>query len=467
MEAASLKSAAVPDPTPVEAPARPACRLPTQRALLADTHASDVTLPLRFIVLGIPSLVAGLGVLAARPDLLAEYHYNQHIIALTHLVVLGWLASVAMGAIYQLAPVALETRLHSPRLARWHFALHLVGVPGMVWMFWVWDMKQVGHFGSAVALGMFFLVYNLARTLRRAPHRNAVWLGLASALAWLTLTALAGLYVAAAKCWHFTPFSHLSQMHAHAHAGVLGFFVTLLAGVSYKLVPMFALGEIQSERRARTALWLLNAGALAVFVAVLLDAPWKLPAALVAASGLALHAVELIAILRVRKRRKLDPGQKAFLAGCLLLAPTALLGLALSWPGLTLTQFTGQLENAYGLLAVLGALSLAILGMLHKIVPFLVWYRAYGQLLGKSAVPTLAEMFSRKIQVVSLALYAAGLMLATAGTVSAQVGLIRGGGLVMLCGAVAFAANMALVFRHLVRPQLKPLNLPVTPAAKS
>jgi hypothetical protein len=464
MEAASLEFAAA-DARSAAAPAQAACRLPARRAVLADAHAPDVSLPLRFIVLGIISLVAGLGLLAARPDLLAEYHYNQHIIALTHLVVLGWLASVVMGATYQLAPVALETKLHSPRLARWHFALHLVGVPGMVWMFWVWDMKQVGHFGSAVALGMFILVYNVARTLHRSPHRNAVWLGLASALAWLTLTALAGLYVAAAKCWHFTPFSHLSQMHAHAHAGGLGFFVTLLVGVSYKLVPMFALGEIQSERRARTALWLLNAGSMAVFVAVLIDARWKFPAALLVAAGLALHAVEIAAILRARKRRKLDSGLRAFLAGCLLLAPSAMLGLALSWPGLTLTQFTGQLENAYGLLALLGALSLAILGMLHKIVPFLVWYRAYGQHLGKSAVPTLAEMFSRKLQLASFALYVAGLALATGGTVAANVGFIRGGGLLMLCGAWVFTANMVLVFRHVARPCLRPLTPPIAPAA--
>src|ERR1041385_6980041 len=215
-------------PTPTNAAAAERCHLPKKKVAVADAHAADVGLPPRFIVFGILSLISGTALLAARPDLLATYHYNQYIIAATHLIVLGWLASVVMGAMYQLVPVALETKLHSPRLARWHFVLHAIGLPGMVWMFWIWDMKQVGHFGSAVAFGMFLFVYNIARTLRRSPHRNAVWLGIASALMWLTVTALAGLYAACAKCWDFSPFNPLSQMHAHAHLGVLGFFVMMI-----------------------------------------------------------------------------------------------------------------------------------------------------------------------------------------------------------------------------------------------
>ena len=69
-------------------------------------------------------------------------------------------------------PVALETKLYSERLACWHFAFHLVGFIGMVWMFRVWDMKQVGHFGSVLFLGVGLFVYNIARTLRRVPKWN-------------------------------------------------------------------------------------------------------------------------------------------------------------------------------------------------------------------------------------------------------------------------------------------------------
>jgi len=79
-----------------------------------------------------------------------------------------------MGAVYQLVPVALETKLHSERRARWHYGFHVVGFAGMVWMFWNWNLKQVGHFGSVLAVGVGLFVYNIARTLLRVPKWNVV-----------------------------------------------------------------------------------------------------------------------------------------------------------------------------------------------------------------------------------------------------------------------------------------------------
>jgi cbb3-type cytochrome oxidase subunit 1 len=103
-----------------------------------------VSLPLRFVASGLLSLFVGVVWLGFRPEILATYHYNQHVVALTHVFTLGWITSVIMGAMYQLVPVALETRLHSERLAKWQYVLHMIGLVGMVWMFWIWDMKQVG-----------------------------------------------------------------------------------------------------------------------------------------------------------------------------------------------------------------------------------------------------------------------------------------------------------------------------------
>src|ERR1043166_5435980 len=133
------------------------------------SQPASTRLPLTFIVTGVLALFVGVGTLVAEPSILATYHYNQNVIAVTHLFVLGWICSVVMGAMYQLVPVALETRLHSEKLARWQLAFHVVGVAGMVWMFWTWNLKQAGHFGSVFATGVALFVYNLARTLRRVP----------------------------------------------------------------------------------------------------------------------------------------------------------------------------------------------------------------------------------------------------------------------------------------------------------
>ncbi len=434
------------------------CRPPARKASLASEHAPDVTLPLRFIVLGLVSFVIATVWLAFRPDLLVAYHYGPHVIALTHLVVLGFICSVVMGAMYQLTPVALETRLHSERLARIHFWCHLIGVPGMVAMFWIWNMKQVGHFGTFFGVGVGLFAWNIARTLRRAPRWNAVAYGIASSTAWLVVTMLAGLFLASAKCWpQINPLDPLGGLHAHAHLGVLGCFAILIVAVSYRLLPMFLLSTIQSERRACWSLHLLNVGVAGLVTTIALKSPWKLAFAFVVIAGLTVYAIELGAILRARKRRSLDWGLRSFLSAMGVLGILAILGAVLCWPTLPANDFTTRLENVYGFLALFGFVGWAILGMLYKILPFLVWYRAYAAEIGRSQVPVLHEMYSHPLQAIGFWTYAAGLATTALAMAAGSEPLVQASWLWLVASVAIFLVNAGLILRHLVRPRLQPL----------
>ena len=447
---------AAPNPLRTEKP----CHLPTKRAAVADVHAPSMALPQRFILTGIAALLVGSVWLVGRPIVLAGYHYGPEVVAVTHLFVLGWICSVIMGAMYQLVPVALETRLHSERLARWHFTLHVIGFVGMVVMFLAWNMKQVGHFGSLVAIGVGLFVYNLARTLVRIPRWNVVASGIASSLCWLSLTILAGLFLASAKCWpQISPFQPIAAMHAHAHLGGLGFFVMMIVGVSYKLVPMFALSEVRSTRRAGWSLALLNTGLAGVFITVLLASAWKIAFAFVVLGGLVLYGCEIVAILRARKRRNLDWGLKYFLTAIALLVPVSALGIVLAWPQLPATVLTAQMENVYGLLAFIGVVTLAMLGMLYKVVPFLVWYASYSKAIGRNKVPSLADLYSPALQAVGYWLFLAGLLLTSVATALGHETCVRAGSVVLLASVAVFAVNIGKTLSHLVRPRLEPLIL--------
>jgi len=421
-----------------------------------QSRLPSMTIPLRFVLLGLLSLFTGIGLLVARPDLLATYHYNQYIIAVTHLVVLGFIGSVVMGAMYQLVPVALETRLHSEGLARWHFVAHAVGVVGMVVMFWTWNLKQVGHFGSVFALGVGLFVFNLVKTLRTIPRWNVIAFAITTALGWLSLTVLAGLYLAASKCWEFSPFNPIAAMHAHAHLGGLGVFVMLIVGIAYKLIPMFVLSDLRSVRRAGWSLGLLNAGLLGLFFTILLQSRLKPVFAVVAAAGLALYGLEIRAILRNRTRRVLDWGVRYFLTAIALLAPLSVLGLVLAWPGLPATALTTQLENVYGFLGLFGVVAFAILGMLYKIVPFLVWFHRYSGEIGRAKVPSMAEMYSERLQVAGYWTFVGGLAMTSVATALGHELAVRGGCALLAASLAVFAVNMAKVLGHWIKPRVQP-----------
>lgn len=457
----------------------------------AGANAPSVALPLTFVLTGLFALLTGVSWLVTRPAILAEYHYNQYVIAATHLFVLGWICSVVMGAMYQLVPVALETKLYSEKLARWHFAFHVVGFIGMVWMFRIWNLKQLGHFGCVFATGVGLFVYNIARTLRRVPKWNVTATAVTAALCWISLTVTAGICIAIGKCSYestdglatkegvrtlvgglrsiagfMAHFDAISAMHAHAHLGGIGFFTMLIVGVSYKLIPMFTLSEVQSGRRAALSVVLLNIGLAGSFVTILLRSPWKLAFALVVVAALAIYGWELMAILKARKRRTLDWGIKYFLTAVALLLPLSALAIGLAWPGLPLNLFTGQLENVYGFLALIGIVSFAIIGMLYKIVPFLVWFGRYSRQIGRAHVPALADLYSAKLQAVGYWSYLAGMVATCVAIVFSHKSGVRWGCALLALSVCTLVINVGMMLSHYFKPNLKPLSEPPTAVLK-
>jgi hypothetical protein len=396
-----------------------------------------------------------------RPDLLTAYHYERHVISLTHLIVLGGLMSVVMGALYQLAPVALETQLHSKELGRLQFWFHAAGVAGLVWMFWWWQTPGIAFFGAIFALGAGLFIYNILRTLARVPRGNVIAFGIAASMAWLGFTVLLGLFLAAAKMGAPNWFAPLAQMHAHAHAGIVGVFVMLTLTVSFKLVPMFTLSEIQNPARIWTALILLNLGLAGAVTLILISSPWKIIPAMAALAGIIIYGIELKGILKHRKRRVLDWALIYLITAMALLIPVTLLGVVLCQPGLSATSFTTQLEKVYGLLGIFGVVLLALMGMLFKIVPFLVWQKIYSCQIGRRKVPALADLYSVRLQQTTFLLFLPGLIFSCVFILQQNQTAAKWSWTAVVAGLILFFLNICKILAHLIRPETKPLTFPV------
>jgi len=441
------------------------CHIPTKKLELARRHAPPLSIPLRFMLTGLVTLWVGAAWFLFRPDLLVEYHYGPQIIALTHLIAIGFVGSVVMGVVYQMFPVVLGSiveggnevgggaggvRLYSEKLARRHYWFHTIGFVGMVAMFWIWNIKQVGHFGSVFATGVGIFAWNIWKTYKPHRVRHPVVFGVLSSVTWLVSAVLAGLYLASAKSWpRISFFNPLSQLHGHAHLALLGAFVILLVGASYRMLPMFLLSEIQSVKRAWVSLILLDVGLVGLVPAMTLSLEWKCLFAWVICAGLGCFAMEARAIFGARKRRQLDLGLKVFLGALCMLGIVACFGVILSWPGRAPTEFLVQLENVYGYLAVFGVLTPAIQAILLKVMPFLVWTRAYGHQVGIRPTPTLAEMGSRQLQFGFAVCYVTGVLAAGLGIALKMSGVVQGAWLLVVVAQICYAANVVKILRHL------------------
>ncbi len=433
---------------------RPASVPPARPPMSGSWLAAQGRLPLAFMGLALVWLAAAALMLALAPGLLALPHTHPHVVALTHAWVLGFFVTVACGATYQLAPVALGTTLVGERSGWWHFWLHAIGVPGMVYSFWVWDLEQLGHFGTAVAVGVVLFSINVWRTVRRAGRSGVVATSLILSAGWLLLAVLLGLLLAANRFWGFIPLDPVALLRAHAHIGLAGFFLTLLQGVAFQLVPMFTLGDVRDWRRAKAGLWLAQGGLLVLAPAL----AWHLAflafagaAAIVA--GVFSSAWGLARALDTRKKRRLDPGVRVFLLGAIVLCIAAVAGLALLAPGTPWGSAPGGFgAMTYAVLVLGGGLLPCIAGMLCKIVPFLTWMRAYGPKVGRGPTPAAGALTQPRLEAAAFALQIAALVPLLIGTWLLHPVWLGVGAWILFAGVLLFLGDMAGVMRHLWRP---------------
>lgn len=411
-------------------------------------HVPPVSIPLLFILTGLAFLCVGLLWVVREPLLLTVFHHNPRTTALTHVFILGWLLSVVSGSLYQLAPVTLGLSLIQPRLCYWHWFMHTLGTVGMILAFLSGNMTHLGHFGSFVFFGVLVMVIHLMMMIVRSPQRDLIAWGMAGALGWLTLTVLAGLVLAADKHWHFSPLAPLAQMHAHAHMGLAGFFITLIMAVSFKLVPMFLISHVRRPALAGLSLILFNAGLVLCVFTISLQSPLRPMAVLIMLAGLICYALEMLSIVMIRQRASMDAGLSSFLLSVAGLIPVGILGLFLSLPTLSGASFASPLENSYALLAILGVISTAILGMLYKIVPFLTWHHCYSRLVGYQPVPSMGDLYCAQTQKVGFGIMAAGLLLLISGTLTNSLMLVRLGAILWLLFMLSYLGNLSLILSH-------------------
>ena len=418
----------------------------------------SVTLPLAYLGAAAMAFVLAALSLPALGAELTGHYYHPRLLALVHVVALGWITLAILGASYQLIPVAIERPLWSERLARWQLAALVAGIAGMVSHFWIGRWAGMAWAAALVGAGALAHVVNAALSLRAVARWTFTARSLAVGLAGLTLTVGFGITLAATHGRDVFPGGVLSAVQAHFHVALLGWIAPMILGVAARVYPMFLLAPEPDGRGARVQLWGLGLGVPTLAAGLLLGRVTLLVAGAVAvAAALAVHTTWVIRFARRRKRPAVDSGLRFALTGTACLAPGAALGLVLALGG------GPRVAMAYTIVVLGGWVSLTIVGMMLKIVPFLVWYRVYAPRAGREPVPMLAQLswpFGERL--------AYGLL--TGGTLALALAVVTGGrpaitaaAAAVAAGAVAFAAALGRTLLHLLPgPGHRPVPAPLS-----
>ncbi|WP_044732106.1 membrane protein [Geobacillus kaustophilus] len=403
---------------------------------------TDVRLPFSFITFAVLSFVASQVLLLTVIPSLASGAFRLPLVwAAAHLGLLGFALMTAMGAMYQLVPVAFLTPIWSVRLGFWQFAVTAIGIVAFAISLAAAPTRAFLP-GLLLLLGIVLFVWQMAMTLRKQETKNVMTLFVATSLLFLLLTAAAGGLLA----FHFFAAtgadSHETAFVLHVLFGLCGWFTLLIIGFSYKMAPMFSLAHGFSLRPARCVYALYTSGiAVSLLHLFLPGQVWLMVGTALLTSGFTVFAWHIRTILQKRMKKALDrPFQFSVTA--------VAIGLALHAAALAAIMIgSGRWIGIIIYLSAVGWIGFSIIGYLFKIVPFLWWTHRYSEKVGQQHVPTLKQMMNERAVAVQCRLWLAALALAAVALATASVPLLAVAQVLLAGLSVAFAGTMLAVFR--------------------
>lgn len=404
-----------------------------------------------FVLNGMVSLVLATAWLVLKRGYLLEYFYFSQLLALTHLLTLGFLSSLMMGVLHRLSPTLFGVDASSHWIGRVQFALYFVGAWGMIAHFWMGESRGMSWSTFLVFGAGVLQVWNF-RGLFHVKGKNT-WPArfVATSVSYFLLAATLGVLLGLLKGYDvrvpiLSP-DYIDNVFAHAHLAGVGWVAMMIFGFELKLVPT----SFGSPRAVAVRFAMLNVGALGVALAFLTQRGVAPFAALLAFACVWQAWGPARALVKGRAREwELLPLS--------LLAVAAALGVALSlgWPEAA-NPDRGRVQLAYGFLALYGFMVLTVITVAFKLFPMWVWKERFQEDFGKKPVPGMKELYSETLRVTAnLAVFTGVVLTATAILVSSPMLLNISTPLLML-GVVCFVANFMRVARwELLKKEFRP-----------
>ncbi len=358
---------------------------------LSYEQAPPFGAPLRFFLVA-PLFLLLAAVLAL---FLPDWQHNRWspaTLALTHLVTLGYLAMIILGALLQILPVVLGAPVPQVRRVAWIGLLGLgLGTLALASGFLLsepfWLQAAMLFLATGLTPVLIAILFSLTRTAAPQiawPIRQAILaLAVTLALGMLLAGGLGGV-------WDIGGIGELTARHAAW--GLIGWVLILVIGVAYQVVPMLQLTPPYPTRLSRWLTWAMFAGLLLYTAPAVLNSQLELAGSGLIGLGGITFAVTTLRLQAQRRRKIADITLDFWRLGMAsLLLATVLASLLAALPLPDVWQEALQIE--LGMIFLLGFAHSVVSGMLYKIVPFLAWFHLKTQTNAKvGSIPNMKEL---------------------------------------------------------------------------
>lgn len=415
---------------------------------IVKTTSYKVVLPF-YLYAAISFIVASIFLLLSSNTFLAHY-FQPHILAITHIMALGWGTMIILGASHQLVPVLIEGELYSYKLAHLSFILSAIGIPLLVYGFYVFDMGTPAKWGGRlVLLSILCYLINIGYSISKSKKENVHAVYVFTSVIWLFITVSLGLALVYNFTYNFLPQNSLHYLPLHVHTGILGWFLLLVIGVASRLIPMFLISKYTNPTILWIIFWLINT-ALISFIIIFFYLPlsYTLIPDFLLFAAIVLFIYYCYNAYKQRIRKQVDEQVKlSLLSTVLMLLPILLLFIII------ILFINSSAENyqpmvAYGFMIFFGWITAIILGMTFKTLPFIVWNKIYHQRSNKGKTPNPKDLFSNTIFKIMSIAYILGIVIFLLGLVFENAILLKFGAFFILVTSILYNWNVLKIVYH-------------------
>lgn len=370
-------------------------------------NETNSKLPFSFILFSMVALISSQVLILLNGDMLITGTFRLPAIwSAAHLFVLGWALMVAMGAMYQLVPVAFLTTIWSEKFGFWQFAVTALGIVTFAMALYLRPQDALIP-GMITLTGILMFLVQMFMTLRSQAKPNILTLFVGSALFSLLLTITLGITLVISMKTGFASEYYQAFFKTHILLGTVGWFSLLIFGFSYKMVPMFSLAHGFTMKPA-VYVYIFYLTGVILMVASFFTGNHLLEilGTFMLLAGFLTFTWHVKKMIDKRVKRKLD---RPFMFALFAISCGAVIHLtAFIASGLSLLSKTaGPILFLY----LIAWIAFSIIGYLYKIVPFLWWTHKYSKEIGKKQVPALKDMMDEKLAIPLFILFTVGTVL--------------------------------------------------------
>jgi hypothetical protein len=369
---------------------------------LSIEQAPPISAPLRFFVTApLFGILAGVIFLFGSSDILIN-RYSMDVIVAVHLITIGFFGFVMLGALTQMLPVLAGANIFKVKsVASLSHAMLSGGIVSMAYGLLMSSSMFIWLAMLLLGSGFLMLILSMLYAIKSVEHFTASIKGMFVSLVFAFFIVLMGIYLLYGYGSDSITRIHYIVANIHSVWAIFGFAGILIIGVAFQVLPMFYVAPRFKQFCKRRVVYLITFGLVIWMFLNLYFEEYALYAKLWIVTFFWAFATTVWIKFNKRKRPISD----------VTVWYWRLASISLTF-GSFLWVFDEFFNHHYivmvGVLIGGGFILGIMLGMIYKIVPFLVWFHLNG--MGYMSIPTMNEMMNKSISRIQFLLFVFSLL---------------------------------------------------------